>query len=155
MMRAVLACAAASAMPGCKPDAVWSFDESHGSISVTIAAEQSDLCHPDCSTEASQTSHQMFFVIGARGDGGLPESPLEPGVYQAPPPRDGGPGILQWEVGGVCDNAGSWPKFPSGTVTLTHVAWGPNDRLEGSYQIDPSGGPYFFTEGTFSARICP
>jgi hypothetical protein len=119
------------------------------------AAEQSDLCHPDCSTEALQVSPQTFFVVGHRGDGGLPEGPVGPGVYRAPAPEDGGTGVLQWSVGGLCDDVPPWPKAAYGTVTLTHVPSSLDDRLEASYQIDPSGGPYGFTAGTFSAHPCP
>ena len=158
MSRAVLACAAAFLLlGGSKPDAVWWFLESHdGAIGVTIAAEQSDLCHPDCSTEAVQVSPQTFFVVGHRGDGGLAEGPVGPGVYRAPAPEDGGTGVLQWSVGGVCDD---FPPYPlavsSGTVTLTHVPSNPSERLEGFYNLDPSDAQYGFTSGSFSAHTCP
>src|SRR5215472_1893065 len=142
MHGAVLRSGAAFLLLGCsKPDAVW-FLGPQGGISAEIAAEQSNLCHPDCSTEALQVSPQMSFFIGHRGDGGLPEGPVGPGVYQLPPPEDGGTGVLGWSVGGVCDQVPPFPKaVSSGTVTLTHVPSNPSERLEGSYNLDPSGGP--------------
>jgi hypothetical protein len=155
MSRAVLAFAAASAMLGCsKPDAVWSPGR-QGAISVEIAAEQSNLCHPDCSTEALQVSGRMSFDIGHLGDGGFPEGPVGPGVYQGPPAPDGGTGVVGWQVGGVCDQVGIFPVEVSGTVTLTHVPSNPSERLEGFYNVDPSGAQYGFTSGSFSAHTCP
>jgi hypothetical protein len=152
-----MSCTASLVMLGCKqPDAIY-FAAPGGSIEVSIAAEQSDLCHKDCSTEASQVSPEMSFVIGRRGDGGIPEGPVGPGVYRAPAPDDGGPGVFGFEVAGVCDQVPGWPKYlASGTVTLTHVPSRPDEHLEGSYQLDPdSGASYGFTAGTFSARACP
>ena len=101
MVRQVIVCAAATAIFGCKAaDAVY-WLSSNGSIEVSIAGEQSNLCHPDCSTEALQTSPKMDFFIGHRGDRGLFEGPVNPGAYSAPPPEDGGTGVQQWEVGGA------------------------------------------------------
>jgi hypothetical protein len=149
----VLCCGAAFLLLGCKPDALW-FPGREGAIGAEIAAEQSNLCHPDCSTEALQVSPQMSFTIGYGAGEGFPVGPVGPGVYQAPAP-DGGIGVLEWSVGGVCDQVPPFPKaVVSGTVTLTHVPADPSERLEGSYKIDPSGGPYGFTEGTFSAHTC-
>src|SRR5262249_52306568 len=149
MHGAFLGCGAAFLLLGCKPDALW-FPGPQGGIGVEIAAEQSNLCHPDCSTEALQVSARMSFFVGHRGDGGFPEGPVGPGVYQAPAPEDGGTGVLGWSVSGVCDQVGPFPKaVSSGTVRLTHVPSSPSERLEGSYTLDPSGGPYGFTEGTF------
>ena len=155
MHAAVLGCGAAFLLLGCKqPDAVW-FPGRQGAISVEIAAEQSNLCHPDCSTEALQVSGRMSFDIGHLGDGGFPEGPVGPGVYQGPPAPDGGTGVLGWQVGGVCDQVGIFPVEVSGTVTLTHVPSNPSERLEGFYNLDPSDAQYGFTSGSFSAHTCP
>ena len=97
----------------------------------------------------------MVFFIGRPVDRASPEGPVAPGAYEAPPPEDGGVGVVQWTVGGVCDQVPPFPKSVSGIVTLTHVPSSSNDRVEGSYQVDPSGGPSGFTEGSFSAHSCP
>src|SRR6516165_9306490 len=117
MHAAVLGCGAAFLLLGCKqPDAVW-FPGRQGAISVEIAAEQSNLCHPDCSTEALQVSLEMSFTIGHLGDGGFPEGPVEPGVYQAPGP-DGGTRVLGFYLAGVCDQVPPLPTtVSSGSVT--------------------------------------
>jgi hypothetical protein len=155
MSRAVLAFAAMSSMLCCsKPDTVWS-PGLQGAIGVEIAAEQSNLCHPDCSTEALQVSARMTFAIGHLDDGGFFEGPVGAGVYQGPPAPDGGTGVLAWSVGGVCDQVGIFPVEVSGSVTLTHVPSNPSERLEGFYNVDPSSTQYGFTSGTFSAHTCP
>src|SRR5262249_25891648 len=154
MSRAVLAFAAASAVLGCKADRVY-FVGSSGAIEVDIAAEQSDLCHKDCSTEALQVSPVMEIFIGHLGDGGFPDGPVGPGVYQGPPAPDGGTGVVGWSLAGACDQVPPLPIAVSGTVTLTHVPSNPSESLEGSYKLDPSSSQYGFTEGTFSAHSCP
>src|SRR5262249_19158778 len=113
MSRAVLAFAAASAMLGCKADRVY-FVGSSGAIEVDIAAEQSDLCHKDCSTEALQVSPVMEIFIGHLGDGGFPDGPVGPGVYQGPPAPDGGTGVVGWSLAGACDQVPPLPIAVSG-----------------------------------------
>ena len=151
MVRSILGCAAALAVLGCRPDAVYDGMPS-GPVLILIAAEQSDLCRPDCSTEAAQGSPLMQMLLGHRGDGGFPEGPVEPGTYRGPPEDDGGPGVLQWQIGGVCDDFGP-PHHPTGTVTITRTPSEAGGRLEGSYRID-TGGDSDFQEGSFSARPC-
>ena len=149
--RSILGCAAAFAVLGCRGDAVYDVGPS-GPGFILIAAEQSDLCHRDCSTAAAQGSPLMRMFLGHRGDGGVPEGPVGPGTYLRPPADDGSPSVLQWEIGGVCDDPGPL-HYPTGTVTITQMPSGPGTRLEGSYRIETGGTPDF-PGGSFSARSC-
>ena len=159
MRRILGVCVLLIGTTGCRPDAIFLIGPS-GEVYVSIAAEQSDLCEPDCSTEAAQVSGLMTFLLGSSTDGGIlaAEGPVVSGTYSAPPPG-GGLGVFQWRISGVCDTTGIPPDV-MGTVTVTHAPTGLDDRLEGSYQIEAvvpsseSGRVEAFTSTTFHAHAC-